>query len=155
VDGSPDLRTQYDFESFPAKVWVGTAAHTPAEVISDEWKQHFFGSLDNALSAPDADPDGDGVSNLQEYKAGKQPTARRSAVRRISPWPGRNTSRLPACSTSACSWATWYSVQIRRLTGGGGSLSGRSETTVPIPSARNCAKVSATSGGCSPRASLL
>lgn len=74
VDGSPDLRTQYDFESFPGTVWVGTAAQRSAEILSDEWKQRFFGSLNNPFSAPDADPDGDGVSNLRAYKAGEQPT---------------------------------------------------------------------------------
>ena len=74
VDGAPDLHTQYDFESRPGSVWVGTAALKPAEVISDEWKLHFFGSLDHPLATQDADPDGDSVTNLQEYLAGSQPT---------------------------------------------------------------------------------
>jgi hypothetical protein len=51
VDGSPDLRTQYDFESFPGTVWVGTSAQRPAEIISDRWKQRFFGSLDHPQCA--------------------------------------------------------------------------------------------------------
>jgi len=74
VDGSPDLRTQYDFESFPGAVWVGTSAQRSAEVISDEYKQEFFGSLNNPFSAPDVDADGDGVNNLQEFLAGNRPT---------------------------------------------------------------------------------
>jgi hypothetical protein len=74
VDGAPDLSTQLDLESLPGTVWVGSKAQRAAEVLSDEYKQTFFGSLHNRLAAPDADPDGDGVTNLEEYKAGKRPT---------------------------------------------------------------------------------
>lgn len=74
VDGAPDLRTQYDLESLPGNVWVNSPALAPDEIISDEWKLKFFGRLDSPLSAPGADPDGDGVKNVEEYRAGKQPT---------------------------------------------------------------------------------
>jgi len=73
VDGSPDLQTQYDFESIPATVWVGTPAQVADEVISDEWKAHFFGNKNNALARSDADPDDDGVSNADEYVHGNNP----------------------------------------------------------------------------------
>ena len=74
VDGAPDIRTQYDLESLPGNVWVNSPALAPDEVISDEWKLKFFGSLNNPLGANGADPDGDGVKNIDEYRAGKQPT---------------------------------------------------------------------------------
>jgi sugar lactone lactonase YvrE len=74
ADGAADINTQYDFETFPGVVWVGTTAQRPAEQISDEYKIKFFGSLNSRWAAVDADPDNDGVTNLQEYLAGKNPT---------------------------------------------------------------------------------
>ena len=73
ADGAPDLKTQYDFETLSASIWVGTPAQQPQGNITDEWKQYFFGSLDNPWSAPEADPDGDGVINSDEYRQGTNP----------------------------------------------------------------------------------
>ena len=74
ADGSPDINTQYDLESYPGSVWVLNAAARPTETISDEWKTFFFGSYTNALAAATADPDGDGFANQEEYLAGLNPT---------------------------------------------------------------------------------
>jgi hypothetical protein len=38
ADGAPDAETQYDFETFSARVWVGGKATELADGISDEWK---------------------------------------------------------------------------------------------------------------------
>ena len=73
ADGAPNLKTQYDFETLSASIWVGTPAQQPQGNITDEWKQYFFGSLDNPWSAPEADPDGDGVTNAAEYRQGTNP----------------------------------------------------------------------------------
>jgi hypothetical protein len=72
--GAPDLSTEYQMESFPGSVWVGTAALQPPSVTSDEWKTAFFGSTTSPLAADNADPDGDGVPNWMEYLAGTNPT---------------------------------------------------------------------------------
>jgi hypothetical protein len=48
--------------------------------IPDAWRTTYFGSLTDPLSAADADPDGDGFSNLAEFKAG---TAPRDAASRL------------------------------------------------------------------------
>jgi sugar lactone lactonase YvrE len=81
VDGAPNLTTQYNLESVPVQLWVRSAAGRPASQVSDEWKQHFFGSA----AAPEADDandhDGDGMSNLQEYLAGTDPTDGKSCLR--------------------------------------------------------------------------
>ena len=53
---------------------MGRLAARLADAISDEWKIRFFGDVENPLAAPDADPDGDGVTNLIEYLAGTDPT---------------------------------------------------------------------------------
>ncbi|MGA2176182.1 MAG: hypothetical protein ABSH38_14495 [Verrucomicrobiota bacterium] len=41
--------------------------------IPDTWRLLYFGTISNALSAANADPDGDGASNWQEYVAGTNP----------------------------------------------------------------------------------
>jgi hypothetical protein len=87
ADGAPDQNTQYDFETFPAAVWVNAPAPaaTPQDVISDDWKIKFFGSVDNPDAAPDADPDHDGSPNWQEYLAGTDPTKATSYLHLLPP----------------------------------------------------------------------
>jgi sugar lactone lactonase YvrE len=41
--------------------------------IPDTWRLLYFGTVSNALSAANADPDGDGASNWEEYVAGTNP----------------------------------------------------------------------------------
>jgi hypothetical protein len=45
------------------------------------WQIQYFGSTNNPSADPNADPDGDGFSNLQEYLAGTNPTNSDSAFR--------------------------------------------------------------------------
>jgi sugar lactone lactonase YvrE len=80
ADGSPNMSTQYDFETRSAYVTVNGPA-IPASICSDEWKIHFFGSTTNPLAADTADPDGDGVPNWMEYLAGTDPTDPASKLR--------------------------------------------------------------------------
>ena len=80
ADGAPDFSTQYNFETLPAFVWIESSALLPPSQISDERKVRFFGSYTNPLAADDADPDGDGVTNLQAYRAGTDPTQLRLLI---------------------------------------------------------------------------
>jgi hypothetical protein len=75
ADGAPDINTQYTFETFSAAVWIGVPAQRTRPVISDEWKAFYFGSYANPASDENADPDGDGLSNLEEYQAGSNPAS--------------------------------------------------------------------------------
>jgi hypothetical protein len=83
ADGSPDLKTQYDFETWPGSVWVQSTALRKPETISDEWKNHFFGSATNVSAS--ADPDQDGSPNWMEYLAGTDPTKGQSSLRLLAP----------------------------------------------------------------------
>ncbi len=73
ADGSPDLQTQYDFETKAGALWVLSPALRSADATSDEWKLHFFGSLTSESAQPEADPDHDGMPNWAEYAAGTHP----------------------------------------------------------------------------------
>jgi len=54
---------------------------TDSDGLPDWWRLQYFGSLVSAAGAPDADPDGDGVSNLGEWEAGTNPTNAASVLR--------------------------------------------------------------------------
>jgi len=84
-DGAPDFNTPYQLESVPGTAWVGSPALAQPQITSDEWRMFFFGSLTNALAQDDADPDGDGMPNWQEYLAGTNPTNALSALQFLSP----------------------------------------------------------------------
>jgi hypothetical protein len=49
--------------------------------LPDAWQIKWFGSVTVPGSGPNNDPDGDGLSNLQEYLAGTDPTSTTSALR--------------------------------------------------------------------------
>ncbi len=55
--------------------------------ISDSWRQQFFGgsgTMTNDQSCVSCDPDGDGVTNFQEFSAGTNPTNRASVFRIVA-----------------------------------------------------------------------
>lgn len=62
--------------------------------ISDEWRLRFFGSLSNVLARANADPDGDGVPNWAEFKAGTSPLDLRSRLELLSAQLRQNASTL-------------------------------------------------------------
>lgn len=72
ADGSPDLNTQYDFDTIHGFVAVDAPA-PPAPVLPDEWLAHFFPNAGDPNADAPADPDGDGASNLVEYRTGSDP----------------------------------------------------------------------------------
>ncbi len=95
ADGAPDGLTQYDFETFRSCIWVLTKAASSADPLPVEWKARFFGSSRSALADAAGDPDGDGLTNLEEYFAGTDPVAADSKPRLFyEPDPQRSVARL-------------------------------------------------------------
>ena len=68
-------------------------ADTVGDSIPDWWRQQYFGGtgqITNARSTAGSDPDGDGFTNLQEYRAGTDPTNATSALRITQAAPSGN-----------------------------------------------------------------
>jgi hypothetical protein len=52
-----------------------------ADGLLDAWQIHYFGSTTSPAAAPGADPDGDGLNNLNEYINLTDPTSARSVTK--------------------------------------------------------------------------
>jgi len=74
VDGAASLTEGLSLESASGFAWVSTPAPVQTHIVSDEWKTNFFGLSPGPEADPEADADGDGVPNWQEYLAGTNPT---------------------------------------------------------------------------------
>jgi hypothetical protein len=49
--------------------------------LPDDWQSLYFGTDPSKWPAPNADYDGDGVSNVNEFRAGTDPTDRNSVLK--------------------------------------------------------------------------
>jgi hypothetical protein len=68
----------------------GNPVDSNGDGLPDAWQIHYFGSISSPDARPDADPDHDGMNNLQEYRAGTDPTDpnsvfKLSAVTQVAP----------------------------------------------------------------------
>jgi len=74
VSGSPNGITLFPIQSGNGLVAMANRPAAPwNDSIPDSWRIQYFGSNTDPRSYPDADPDGDGLSNYQEYKLGTNP----------------------------------------------------------------------------------
>ncbi len=60
---------------------VGDSADTDGDGLPDAWELDFFSGLDSADGSPLSDPDGDGLGNAGEFRAGTNPLDPSSAPR--------------------------------------------------------------------------
>lgn len=76
--------------SMPAGFNSVISTNTPGEVdlvvtslltAFEQWQVDYFGSTNNPAADPNADPDGDGLSNMAEFLSGTDPTNSTSALR--------------------------------------------------------------------------
>lgn len=81
-----------------------------ADGIPDIWRLRYFGTLTDPMSQATADPDGDGVSNWAEYRAGTDPTDANSALRLQTRLvaTGQNAAGAPQVALR------WLSVEGKR-----------------------------------------
>ncbi len=68
--------------------------HVTGPVTLGSWLTYYFGCTNTAAAAPNADPDGDGQSNLNEFLAGTDPTSNASSFRILSAAAAGNDMRV-------------------------------------------------------------
>jgi hypothetical protein len=82
VSASPNGVSLFPVTTRDAYITMQNRASAPwTDEITDDWRVKYFGSTLNAQSAPDADPDGDGLSNLAEFRAGTSPADASDALK--------------------------------------------------------------------------
>ena len=131
-EGEPDELTQYNyFET--SRGYVTVHAIGPVDdSISDQWRTNFFGSVDAPLSAAAADPDGDGVPNVVEFRDGTSPIVNNFRLQVSYSFPnGKNTVLLEWFGSSGLKYSveasdtlqanSWLPVAAS-ITGQGGML---------------------------------
>jgi hypothetical protein len=80
--------------------FANRSASSYGDSIPDSWRLRYFLTLNNCLSATNADADGDGANNLQEYCAGTDPTDIASCFKNI----GLNRAAAQSSSDCVISW---------------------------------------------------
>lgn len=119
--------------AFPRTVWTGIiscanrSSSSLSDNIPDAWRLRYFGSAYNILSQANADADGDGANNWQEYKSGTNPNDSTSLLRLKSSkgqgqslsvhWPSVLNKKYVIERSGSIYAPTWTSVSTNNGTG--------------------------------------
>ena len=98
--------------------------------LPDSWEIQYFGSISDPRATPNADPDGDGFTNLQEYLAGTNPidinsslkinsisVGAGSAILHFGVVAGKTYSLLYRADLSAGSWLKLVDIPAQAASG--------------------------------------
>lgn len=80
--------------------------------LPDAWQVQHFGSVDNPNAAPNADPDHDGLTNMQEYLAGTDPTSAASSLNLSLASPSSSGSMLQFNAVAGKTYTVWYCTDL-------------------------------------------
>ena len=76
--------------------------------LPDSWELQYFSSVNDPQAAPNADPDGDGFNNLQEYLAGTNPLDPNSYLKIDSATVTGNTTTLSFTAVAGKTYTVLY-----------------------------------------------
>lgn len=79
-----------------------------ADGLPDPWQILYFGSISNPDAAPDADPDHDGLTNMQEYLAGTNPTDPTSNLNLRLARPVTDSFSIQFNAVAGKTYTLWY-----------------------------------------------
>jgi hypothetical protein len=112
--------------------------------IDDAWQVQYFGQPPNALAGPNADPDGDGRTNLQEFVEGTVPTDPASRFQlRIAPVAGQSGQKALSFSPRLLDRNYTLESRVSLTTGNWAILTGLSDP-VDVGSERTVIDLNAT-----------
>jgi subtilisin family serine protease len=112
VDAIPGLKTKV---RTGGRLNLQRTVDTDANGLPDWWELQYFGHLTG--TDPNADPDHDGMSNLEEWLAGTNPTNASSCLRLIALPPNKNTNAFVVRWPSVAGKNYWLERATNLLTG--------------------------------------
>jgi hypothetical protein len=80
--------------------------------LPDAWEIQYFGAINDPRSTPGADPDGDGLTNAEEYLAGTSPINASSLLKIESAVVAGGTTTLQFNAVSGKTYSVLYQVDL-------------------------------------------
>ena len=80
--------------------------------LPDDWETEYFGSINAPSGAPNEDFDGDGLTNLQEFLAGLDPTDPTNLLRIVSVQWSEGTAMLEFHAVAGCRYQLLRSATL-------------------------------------------